>query len=72
MDTAPSPAPGYVSWKAVMAVLPDAIVPSQLLAELLAELFLTYMELNVTGQKRVTVQSNPAHFEGHISSSGAD
>jgi len=23
------------------------------------------MELNVTGQKRVTVQSNPARFDGH-------
>lgn len=55
-----------------MALLPDAIVPCQLLAELLAELFLTHMELNMAGQKRVTVQSNPARFDGHISSSAAD
>lgn len=55
-----------------MAPLPDAIVPSQLLAELLMELFLTYLDINVTGQKRGTVQSNPAHFDGHISNSGAD
>lgn len=72
MDTAPSPAPGYISQKAIMALPPDAMVPSQLLAQLLAELFLTYMELNVTGQKRVTAQSNPACFHGHISSSGAN
>lgn len=32
-----------------MKALPHMIVPSQLLAELLAELFLTYMDLNVTG-----------------------
>lgn len=53
-----------------MALLPDTIVPSQLLAQLLVELFLTYMELNVTSQKRVTVPRNPAHFDGRISSSG--
>lgn len=55
-----------------MALLPDAIVPSQLFAELPAELFFTYVDLNVTGQKRVMVQSNPARFAGHINSSGAD
>lgn len=36
------------------------------------ELFVTYMDLNVTGEKGDTVQSNRAHFDEHISNSGAD